>query len=142
VPDFKGDGPIKQFISQDANAPDVNFAVIVLAFGHLGRSVERSSALGVPHEGGVNGPSKITNFDCVFDDKDVLRFDVAVNDIVLVHVFDCHANLLDIFPHLFFLKGSFVQSFIQILARACLEEQVDEFRICCKAVEVYNIRVV
>lgn len=142
VANFKGDGPIYQFVSQNSNVPDVNFAVIVLAFCYLRRIVEWLPTLGVSHKGRMDSPSKITNFDCILHDKDVLRLDIAVNGIILVHVSHCHTNFLDIFYHIFFLKGSFVHSFVKILPRACLKEQVDEFRISSKAIEVDDMRVI
>jgi hypothetical protein len=46
--DLEGNVSIEKFISKDPNAPNIDLAVVELAFDHFWRSIDGSSALSVP----------------------------------------------------------------------------------------------
>ena len=88
MPDLKRTCSIQKFIGQHSHTPDIYLLVVVLMLDYFRRGVNGSSALGVPQHGSIDSPSKITNFNGILVQKDVLSFYVSVNHILFVHVFN------------------------------------------------------
>ena len=104
----------QHFISENTDTPDINFFVIVFIFDYLRRSVDRSPTLSVSQCRSINSPSKVTNFNSVFMNKNVLSLDISVNDISAMHMIDCRTYLFYIFFDLLFFQDFFAQLLIHI----------------------------
>lgn len=66
-PYFEGHSPVKQFVGEHPDVPDVDLVVVLLLLDYFGGGVEGGAAEGVAEEGGVDGPAEVADFD------DVLR---------------------------------------------------------------------
>jgi hypothetical protein len=73
----------------------------------------------------VNCPTKITYFNHILVEQDVLRLQISMQNIILMHVFDSLANLFHIFPYYSLRKTSCVlQVLIEIPSQTRLKYQV------------------
>lgn len=64
--DLEGDRAVEEFVCKDADAPDVDFAVIGTLADDFWWCVYRSSTLSVSQERGMDGPAEIAYFYGVF----------------------------------------------------------------------------
>lgn len=97
MPNLKGDRAVEELIGEDADAPNVYFAVVGTLADDFWRRVNRRAALCVPQERGMNGPAEVTYFNGVFVQENVLRFEIAMEDVIGVHVFHSCTNLTNPF---------------------------------------------
>jgi hypothetical protein len=86
VPYFERNAGKENLVCQHSHTPNVDLTVVALVSHHFGRGVERSAALGAPEEGRVDCPSEVAYFYSVFMQKDVLRLNVPVDDIIFMHI--------------------------------------------------------
>ena len=61
--DLEGDCPEEKLVSEDPDAPDVDFAVVGNVLDHLRGRIDRSPALGSTKDGRMHRPTKVTHFD-------------------------------------------------------------------------------
>jgi hypothetical protein len=75
--------------------------------------------------------------------EDVFRFEVAVDDVVYVHVLNCLANLPDVLSDHFLrhLTG-FLQVLVKILSQTGLEHKTGTFLIDEEVIEFDDVGVV
>lgn len=137
--DVEWDPAEEQFIGENADTPNIHFAVIKVRADHFWRKVERSAALGAPQEGRVYCPSKIANFGSAFMEKDVLGLDVAVNDVIGVHEIECSACFLDCVGHFPLPQLRCLNAFEEVAAQARLQQQIHVFLIVGIAIDSHDV---
>lgn len=75
----KGHSTEQKLVSQDADAPNINFVAIVVSLKKFGWNIERSSAKGLSTDSWTDWPSEVTYFDHalnIFEDKYIVKEDV------------------------------------------------------------------
>ena len=63
--DLEGNCAVEKLVGENADAPDVYFAVVGLLVDYLWRGVDRGTALGCSQQGGVDCPPEVAYFYCV-----------------------------------------------------------------------------
>jgi len=119
---LKGNFSIKKLVSHDPDIPNVDLAIILLSFNHLRRRIQRSPTMRFPEKWWVDRPSKITYFSHILKSsityimqKYILRFDITMNDIMIMHVLYSMTDLFEIFSHFLFIETDlFFETSVQI----------------------------
>jgi hypothetical protein len=85
---LKGRRAAEEFLREDAEGPVVHGVVVVLVLDHLGREVvERAAERRAARGGGMDGPAEIRDLEvAALADEEVLGLDVAVDDVLAVHL--------------------------------------------------------
>mmetsp|Transcript_100286 Transcript_100286/g.214872 ORF Transcript_100286/g.214872 Transcript_100286/m.214872 type:complete len:342 (-) Transcript_100286:8-1033(-) len=88
----------KEFVEEHTEAPDINTAVVPLVVHHLGWEVVQGATERLAPRGGrVDGPTEVRNLERVFEAyENVLRLDVAVDDMLGVTILDRLHHLLEV----------------------------------------------
>ena len=78
----------EELVQEDAQRPNVDHLVVLPSLDHFGGKVVQSAAQGVAAGGGgVDRPAEVGDLDLALGaDEEVLRLDVAVDDVLLVAV--------------------------------------------------------
>lgn len=125
VPNLEGYRTVEELVCKDSDAPNVYFAVIGTLANDFWWRINRRSALSVPQERGMDGPAEIADLYCVFMQEDVLRLEVAMQDIIGVHVLHSCTDLTDpFFNCLLWYLSSFLQVLVKIFPQAWLKDQI------------------
>lgn len=111
---------------------------------HFGRGVDGRAAEGVPEQRGVHCPPEVADLHHLLVHEDVLRLDVPVDDVLLVHVLDCLGDLLNDLPDFLLTVCSlpFLKVFKQIVAQAGLQQEVHILVVHEEVVEAHDVGVV
>lgn len=122
---------LEKFSKNAAERPNVDCDTVVLAFedDFGGLVVDRGDFVRVGPEGNVEDPRKAEVSDFYLKslpvDKDILRLDISMHDLVLMAVVDCLDDLLEDKPDRRLLQFLvFVQELVQVHVHV-FEEQKD-----------------
>jgi hypothetical protein len=117
----------KELVSQRAQCPQVNLAVVLLPLEHFGSQVERSAAESAPESFGlVDCPPEVADLGHSVRENDVFQLDVAVDDSVRVHVGDPLRHLPDYQRSSLLRDGAaLLQHAVEVPLAAQLHEEVE-----------------
>jgi hypothetical protein len=97
-----------EFVQNAAERPNIGLGIVVAALADFGRKIIRSADLGAAYLEGVLEnfcDTEIAQFDCaVFHHKDVLAFQIAMENLAIVDVFDGKRDLDEIVENFFLGK--------------------------------------
>lgn len=101
---------ITHFEEENTKSPNISLCIILLAETHFWREVVRCANKRLSFRFRVfqqSSYAKVTKFYLhVLAQKDVVRFNVSVDDIVLVNAHNCQTQLTEDIKDLFFIKIS------------------------------------
>mmetsp|Transcript_40040 Transcript_40040/g.114558 ORF Transcript_40040/g.114558 Transcript_40040/m.114558 type:complete len:230 (+) Transcript_40040:34-723(+) len=88
----------QELIQEDTKTPNVHVVAILLAVDHLRRQIIQRAAKGRASGGGrMHSPTEVGDFQSVLQaDQDVLRFDIAVHDVLGMAIHDRLNHLLEV----------------------------------------------
>lgn len=138
--------PSQELVGKDAYSPDINLIVVGLLIDELRCHIVHCAAKGHPPlVDGVCGPSKVTQLHVhpfKVHDEDVLRFDVAMDDVPLLHVNECTHNLSDDVSRLLFRKILvLLQSLVEVAVVRVFKDHIHVLLIVEVAIEPDNVRM-
>ena len=98
---------IPELVKYNTKRINIYFCIIGFSFVHFRCHVRESAFLGKATHGSfqLSGNSKVTKFKFAKPGyKNILRFDISVNDILFLAVFQCFAKIDSKLDHIFFCK--------------------------------------
>lgn len=113
-------------------------------FKHLRACIERSSADSFSEIWWVNRPSKIAYFSCFIAVENILRLQISMNNIFLMHVLYSWNNLLEDNADIILTKTNLLILYCgkKILSKEWFHDQINIFLINKEIVEFNNVRVI
>ena len=138
--------PMDQFVQQNAETPDVKRMVVVLVLNHLRCHVFECAAESIPllHVVKLDAPAEVANLDdiAIFD-EDVLRFNVTMDQTLLMQVIDTAAYLDEkVEGRVFREELSLANQIEQVALTRVLQCEVDRVGVAEARVEPADVLVV
>jgi len=138
----------KEFVRQDAQAPEVDFLVIPVVgaagLDHLRGQVVEGTAHGLATAvWRVHAPAKVGNLDLAVDpDQDVLGLDVPVDDVLPVQVLERRRHLRDVLGRLPLGEAVFAaQVLVQLSLAGKLENEEHPLAVVEMPVQLQDVGV-
>ena len=125
---LEGRSADEELVQEDAEGPDVDHLVVLPPLDHLGGEVVEGAAQGVAAGGrGVDRPAEVGDLDLALrPDEEVLRLDVAVDDVLRVAVGQGLAEVGDVPGRGALGEPAAVGQFlVQLASGTVLEDEVD-----------------
>ena len=135
-----------KLVSQHSQTPEIQPVIILLLQGNFGADIIRSATVSSSPFSWVwdmHWPSKVSDLNFIVDrKKDVFRFNIAMEDFVLVNMFERLDHLVDIMCCPLLWESSFIlQQFIQLSIRRVVEDNINPLIVVEKSVHGEDIRV-
>lgn len=132
----------QKLISQNSEAPNVYFFVILLILHYLWRNIGGSSTQRLSRVFALWGPTKVANLCYFVVNHNVFSFDVSVYNVLVVQVIDSRTNLSYDLSCIFFIKHSvFLKHLIKISLLAKLKNEIYCKRAWKTTVKLYYVRM-
>ena len=134
----------QELVQQDAELPHIDARVVLLPSHHFRRKIiERATKSRPAGRRRVHGPPEVRELEvAVQADENVLRLDVAVNDVLRVAVVDCVRHLNDVTRCRLLVEALCVAEHLEELAaRGVLDDEVDARLVPEVSVEPDDVRV-